>query len=86
MNLRLLLTPALQPVPGNISVIQNWGLTTIVIENDIFKRETGDHVIVQGEPADLKNWIDNNGGAFLGIGHPQMEQFGFANSLNIDPE
>ncbi len=86
MNLRLLLTLALQPVPKNISIIQNWGLTTIVIEDDILKRETGDHVIVQGEPADLKNWIDNNGGAFIGIGHPQMEEFGFAPTLEISPK
>ncbi len=83
MNLRLLLTSKLQPIPGNISIIQNWGFTAIVIGDNIRKQETGDHVIVQGEPADLKNWIETNNGAFLGVGHPQMEEFQFAKTIEI---
>lgn len=83
-TLRLLLTPVLQEtIPATITILQNWGPTVIVVGNNFMNQRAGDHVIVQGEQNDIQNWINSNGGAFIGVGIPQMEQFDFINPLQF---
>jgi hypothetical protein len=58
-----------------ITIIQDFGLIEIVIDDDICNTVLGKHVILQGDEADFKDWLRPFDCVYVSTGIPMMQSF-----------
>lgn len=84
MQIHILITPDLRPIPENITVDHEWGNLTICTYNageekpntlDSNHHVTGLHAFVSGEKQALIDWLGKFDGFWRGSGSPMMESF-----------
>jgi len=69
-----LLTKDLGPVPNSITLKENWGPLTIVMDDDPKKKISGEHVFLEGDTLDFDKWWTGKT-VWMGVGHPQFQRF-----------
>jgi hypothetical protein len=70
----VLLTKDLGSVPNSITLVENWGPLTIVMDDDPKKKIHGEHVFLKGDPNDFDTWWEGKT-VWMGVGHPQFQRF-----------
>lgn len=73
MQTVLLVEERMRPVPESITVVQNWGPVTVLY--DSFNIVHGDHMLVEGDLEDLKDWMRPFDGVWVGKDLPAFQQF-----------
>ena len=72
LQLHLLMTEVVPPIPDDVKVLQDFGEVSIVSDGEFI---TGTHVAVEcGEP-ELRSWLGPLDGYWLGVGQPFQQQF-----------
>ena len=74
MTFHVLVTERNLPIPAEFEIIQNWGEVTI-INHQTEGWETGEHMLLRGGASDLVKWQQRDGKLWMGVGHPQLQQF-----------
>ena len=70
----MLVTKDLRPMGKGIRIVDNWGTLTLVVDEDPKNTITGKHLFLEGKIDDFEAWLADSE-AWMGVGHPQMQQF-----------
>ena len=76
MTLHLLVSSEMEPIPSNITIIENYGDLSLFSGDplpDMYYR--GKHMVVKGTKEAIRNWLGPFDGIWLGDGIPAAEQF-----------
>lgn len=71
MQLVLVMTPDVPPIPGGIRLVYDWG--QIGVRSGKYT-EWGNHILVEGDEGVLRRWLLNLN-FWRGIGQPQEQRF-----------
>lgn len=72
MVIHLLVQPNMEPLPSNITVVQNYWDISITTDQGIID---GKHMVVEGTEDAIKNWLRPFDGVWLGVGQPIAQEF-----------
>lgn len=72
MNLCILLQPEHEPIPDNVTVLQDYGELGVHTDNGFI---TGKQIIMEGEPTAFQDWLRPFDGVWVGRGSPMMQEF-----------
>jgi hypothetical protein len=64
MQIILLVTAAIEPIPDTIDVVDEYGIETIVYENGTLAAE-GVVMTLVGEEEDFREWLQNEDGVWI---------------------
>lgn len=76
MMLHLLVSKEMQPLPHNITVVENYGNLDLMSDGtppEIY--HSGDHMVVEGDEEAIRSWLSPFDGFWLGDGPPVFQQF-----------
>ena len=69
----LLVADNMKPIPQDVEVQENWGLTAI--RTDDGKTVYGEHMCLSATEDSIKTWLRPFDGVWIGQGPPSAEQF-----------
>lgn len=72
LTFAMLVTDEVKPVPATVTVVENWGITTITTEAGLVY---GEHMLLAAPEDAFKNWLRPFNGVWIGKGLPALEQF-----------
>lgn len=75
MQIALLVTPNLLPIPKELDTHSFGPLSIIVPMKGFPKIVVGEHMIVGGDAEAIKNWLRPFDGVWVGKGVPMLQQF-----------
>jgi hypothetical protein len=76
MMFHLLVSEEMEPIPEDITVIQDYGEVSLV--SDGFPLEmyrSGKHMVVEGSEDDVRAWLGSFDGVWIGDGPPMLQKF-----------
>lgn len=74
MKIHLIVESKMLPVPGGVTVLDDYGNLQVVV-GEAESIVSGRHMSVEGEEKAIEEWLRPQDGIWLGVGHPQFQQF-----------
>jgi len=73
MQIHLLVEDKIRPIPEDVKVLFDWDTVSIITADK--NGASGSHMMVEGTPESIKNWLRPFDGVWVGVGAPQLQQF-----------
>jgi hypothetical protein len=73
MQLVLLVTKEMLPIPPDVRIVEDWG--SIAVHTEDSRSIIGNHMMLDGCANTIKDWLVSFDGVWLGEGAPMEQQF-----------
>lgn len=71
----LLATKNIYPIPSDIKILSNYGPISIIVGTNLQNQIRGDHLIIEGDPQSICDWLHPKGDIWIGKGSPILQKF-----------